>query len=152
MSAQEPSVDTTQEGAADPALDEEIFEPEPLLPEPVRQRVITLAAAALTGLPIDELPSPLRRVAKFAPNRRARLGGPMIALQLSGDPLLRQRLPPRGGKKGGGLWARPSGRARCRRRRPRSRWRRWRISPAPRAGARSSPTPRRPCAPRPRAP
>ncbi len=53
--------------------------PEPeiraLLPEPVRQRVVALAAAALPGLPFDELPVPLRRVAKFAPNRRARLGG-----------------------------------------------------------------------------
>src|SRR3954451_17782016 len=92
MSAQEPSVDATPEGAVDPAHDQQNFEPEPLLPEPVRQRVITLAAAALTGLPIDELPSPLRRVAKFAPNRRARLGGPMIATQLAADPLLRQRL------------------------------------------------------------
>jgi predicted RNA-binding protein with PIN domain len=92
MSAPEPTVDTTPEGALDPAPDEELFEPEPLLPEPVRQRVITLAAAALTGVPIDELPPPLRRVAKFAPNRRARLGGPMIATQLAADPLLRQRL------------------------------------------------------------
>ena len=66
--------------------------PEPALPEPVRQRVIGLAAAALPGLPIDELPVPLRRVAKFAPNRRARLGGPAIATQLAGDPLFRQRV------------------------------------------------------------
>ncbi|MGI5237098.1 NYN domain-containing protein [Dactylosporangium sp. CA-139066] len=68
---------------------------EPVLPEPVRQRVIALAAGAMTGLPLDELPMPLRRVAKFAPNRRARLGGPMIAMQLAGDPLLRQRLATR---------------------------------------------------------
>ncbi|GAB3859396.1 hypothetical protein GCM10027610_098720 [Dactylosporangium cerinum] len=68
---------------------------EPVLPETVRQRVISLAAGAMTGLPLDELPMPLRRVAKFAPNRRARLGGPVIAMQLSGDPLLRQRLATR---------------------------------------------------------
>jgi predicted RNA-binding protein with PIN domain len=65
---------------------------EPALPEPVRQRVVTLAAAALSGLPFDELPVPLRRVAKFAPNRRARLGGPSIALQLAADPVFRQRV------------------------------------------------------------
>ena len=68
---------------------------EPALPEIIRQRVISLAAGAMTGLPLDELPMPLRRVAKFAPNRRARLGGPVIAMQLSGDPLLRQRLATR---------------------------------------------------------
>src|SRR3712207_9457970 len=70
-------------------------EPEPALPEAVRQRVIHLAAAALTGLPVDELPVPLRRVAKFAPNRRARLGAPVIAAQLAADPLLRQRVASR---------------------------------------------------------
>ncbi|MGW5015902.1 hypothetical protein ACWEOR_28075, partial [Micromonospora chalcea] len=51
-------------------------EPEPTLPEPVRQRIVTLTAAVLPGLPADEVPVPLRRVAKFAPNRRARLGAP----------------------------------------------------------------------------
>lgn len=76
------------EGSAEPAA-------EPILPEPVRWRVITLAAAALPGLPVDELPVPLRRVAKFAPNRRARLGGAAIAAQLAGDPLFRQRVSAR---------------------------------------------------------
>ncbi|MEO3747409.1 NYN domain-containing protein [Plantactinospora sp. B5E13] len=70
-------------------------EPEPTLPEPVRQRIISLAAAALPTLPGDELPAPLRRVAKFAPNRRARLGGAPIATQLAGDPLFRQRVASR---------------------------------------------------------
>jgi predicted RNA-binding protein with PIN domain len=45
----------------------------------------------MTGMPLDELPVPLRRVAKFAPNRRARLGGPAIAAQLAADALFRQR-------------------------------------------------------------
>src|SRR5213078_4142926 len=75
-----------------PAADDTGLLPEPILPEPVRQRVIALASTALTGLPGDELPVPLRRVAKFAPNRRARLAGPAIAAQLSGDPLFRQRV------------------------------------------------------------
>ncbi|BCB78911.1 NYN domain-containing protein [Phytohabitans flavus] len=70
-------------------------EPEPVLPEPVRQRVIALTAAALPTLPNDEVPVALRRVAKFAPNRRARHGGPMIATQLAGDPLFRQRITSR---------------------------------------------------------
>jgi predicted RNA-binding protein with PIN domain len=64
--------------------------PEPVLPEPVRQRLIALTAAALTGMPADELPVPLRRVARFAPNRRARLGGAAIAAALAADPGFRQ--------------------------------------------------------------
>ncbi len=68
------------------------FAPEPHLPELIRQRVVALAAAVLTMLPADELPQPLRKVAKFAPNRRARLGGQTIAMQLSTDALFRQRI------------------------------------------------------------
>jgi predicted RNA-binding protein with PIN domain len=68
------------------------FVPEPLLPEPVRARVIALAASAMTQIPAAEMPVQLRRVAKFAPNRRARLGGGPIATHLSGDPLFRQRI------------------------------------------------------------
>jgi predicted RNA-binding protein with PIN domain len=94
MPAQEPFADEIAEAAGAPGQ-EPGFESEPILPEPVRQRVITLAAAAITGMPLDELPMVLRRVAKFAPNRRARLGGPIIATQLTGDPLLRQRLAAR---------------------------------------------------------
>jgi predicted RNA-binding protein with PIN domain len=69
--------------------------PEPVLPEPVRQRVVALAAAALPALPLEEQPVPLRRVAQFAPNRRARLGGPAIATQLATDPVFRQRVAAR---------------------------------------------------------
>ncbi|WBB75247.1 NYN domain-containing protein [Micromonospora sp. WMMD1128] len=70
-------------------------EPEPTLPEPVRQRIVALTAAVLPGLPADEVPVPLRRIAKFAPNRRARLGAPVIAAQLTADPLFRQRVTAR---------------------------------------------------------
>jgi predicted RNA-binding protein with PIN domain len=94
MSAHDAPDGLDLEAAGDAAQTED-DQLEPVLPEPVRQRVITLAASAMTGLPLDELPMPLRRVAKFAPNRRARLGGPMIAMQLAGDPLLRQRLATR---------------------------------------------------------
>jgi predicted RNA-binding protein with PIN domain len=84
-----------QEGPAESG--EEIIEPqlsvepEPVLPEPVRQRVVALAAAAMTGMPVDEMPASLRRVARFAPNKRARHGGATIAAQLAVDPLFRQR-------------------------------------------------------------
>jgi predicted RNA-binding protein with PIN domain len=79
-------------GEPDVALD---AGPEPTLLEPVRQRIVALTAAAVGGLPAEELPAVLRRVAKFAPNRRARLGGPAIAAQLVADPLFRQRVATR---------------------------------------------------------
>lgn len=79
----------------DPPSPEPEPEPEPILPEPVRQRIVALTAAVLPGLPGDEVPVPLRRVAKFAPNRRARLGAPVIAAQLAADPLFRQRVTAR---------------------------------------------------------
>ncbi|MEV4822865.1 NYN domain-containing protein [Micromonospora sp. NPDC049274] len=84
------SSDTSVDSGADPAV-----EPEPTLPEPVRQRIVTLTATVLPTLPADEVPVPLRRVAKFAPNRRARLGAPAIAAQLTADPLFRQRVTAR---------------------------------------------------------
>jgi predicted RNA-binding protein with PIN domain len=68
---------------------------EPTLPESVRSRVITLVAGALTSLPADEVPGPLKKVAQFAPNRRARLGGPAIAAQLGTDLTFRQRVATR---------------------------------------------------------
>lgn len=76
---------------------------DPALPEPVRQRVVTLAAAALGALAGDELPVPLRRVANFAPHRRARLGGQLIALHLDADPLFRQRVGQRARETSGAL-------------------------------------------------
>ncbi|MBM7084223.1 NYN domain-containing protein [Micromonospora humidisoli] len=88
--------DPPGDGAADTdAAEATPPEPEPVLPEPVRQRIVALTAAVLPGLPADEVPVPLRRVAKFAPNRRARLGGSVIAAQLTADPLFRQRVTAR---------------------------------------------------------
>ncbi|WP_442791499.1 NYN domain-containing protein [Micromonospora sp. NBC_01813] len=69
--------------------------PEPVLPEAVRSRIVVLAASALPEIPVDELPAPLRKVAKFAPNRRARYGAAAIAAQLTNDPLFRQRVAAR---------------------------------------------------------
>ncbi|MFF5082668.1 NYN domain-containing protein [Actinoplanes sp. NPDC000266] len=92
MSAPLPSNDRPDTEAVAQDAD---FAPEPTLPEPVRQRIMTLAAAALPALPGDEIPVPMRKVARFAPNRRARLGGREIAAQLAADPLFRQRISTR---------------------------------------------------------
>src|SRR5690348_6743863 len=78
--------DTTMEG--DRAEDQG----EPTLPEQVRSRVIVLVAGALTGMPSDEVPPALKKVAQFAPNRRARLGGQAIAAHLGTDLVFRQRV------------------------------------------------------------
>ena len=88
MSAPLPFDDRLSEEAAD-GVD---LTPEPTLPEQVRARVTMLAATALPGMPGDEMPVPLRRVARFAPHRRARLGAAAIAAQLATDPLFRQRI------------------------------------------------------------
>ena len=102
LEAEEPLLDAegssleAEESSLDAADDSEADEgPEPTLPEAVRQRITVLAAAALPGLSAEETPVPLRRVARFAPNRRARLGGPAIAAQLAADPLFRQRISAR---------------------------------------------------------
>jgi predicted RNA-binding protein with PIN domain len=75
------------------------------LPEPVRSRVVSLAAAAMSNLPADEVPTALRKVAKFAPQRRARLGGTTIAAQLASDALFRQRIGARAQAEAGELGA-----------------------------------------------
>ncbi|MGC4805696.1 NYN domain-containing protein [Micromonospora sp. DT233] len=104
----DPAADVDQPEATEPEVTgpeitgPEVAEPEateseaePPLPEPVRQRIVALTAAVLPVLPGEEVPVPLRRVAKFAPNRRARLGAPAIAAQLAVDPLFRQRITAR---------------------------------------------------------
>lgn len=53
------------------------------LPEAVRLRVVALTADALPQVP--SLPTPLRRVAAFAPGRRARLGATPIGAALADD-------------------------------------------------------------------
>lgn len=65
------------------------------LPAPVRQRVVTLVATVLPELPGEGLPAPLRRIARFAPQRRAKLGGSAIAAQLESDARFRQQVADR---------------------------------------------------------
>ena len=62
------------------------------LPDPVRNRVVALAADALGRIPADTLPASLRRVASFAPGRRARLAGSQIAGVLATDADFRGRV------------------------------------------------------------
>ncbi len=75
----------TPEGAADG----ELVTP---LAEPVRQRVVSLAADALAQLPPEQVPAPLKRVAAFAPGRRAKLAGTQIAGALEADPDFREHI------------------------------------------------------------
>ena len=66
---------------------------EPLLgqlPDPVRLRILALTADVLPDL--VRLPPALRRVAAFAPGRRARLGATAIATALETDDDLRERV------------------------------------------------------------
>jgi predicted RNA-binding protein with PIN domain len=59
------------------------------LPEPVRQRVLALAADTLGRLPVEEVPASLRSAARFTPAKRARLAGTAIAAALDGDAAFR---------------------------------------------------------------
>ncbi len=55
------------------------------LPEPVRQRVLALAAHALGQLPASDIPPPLRRFASFAPAKRAKLSASVLGPILETD-------------------------------------------------------------------
>jgi hypothetical protein len=70
----------------------------PVLPGPVRDRLLALASARLGGLPAGEVPPALRAVARFTPAKRARLGAAPLMAALEGDPVFRQQvaaaLPP----------------------------------------------------------
>ncbi|MFC5178999.1 NYN domain-containing protein [Nocardioides taihuensis] len=60
------------------------------LPEQVRTRVSALTAEVLPSVP--DLPAPLRKVAAFAPARRARAAGQQLAVALDGDDAFRERV------------------------------------------------------------
>lgn len=55
------------------------------LPEPVRQRVLSMAAQALGAMPSTDIPAPLRRFASFAPARRAKLSASVLGPALDTD-------------------------------------------------------------------
>ncbi len=62
-------------------------EPAPVvvLPEPVRQRVVAVAAEHVGALAPEDVPAPLRAVARFTPGKRARLGALALAAALETD-------------------------------------------------------------------
>lgn len=62
------------------------------LPEGVRLRIVALTADRLGALPPEEIPASLRRVARFAPAKRARFGGVPIAAALEVDAEFRSRI------------------------------------------------------------
>jgi predicted RNA-binding protein with PIN domain len=69
--------------------------PEPVpvvLAEPVRQRLVELAAEVLARLPADDVPAALRAIARFTPAKRVRLGAPALAAALDADEGFRARV------------------------------------------------------------
>lgn len=66
--------------------------PPPSLPEAVRERVLALASEGLGRMPVELLPAALKRVASFAPARRARLAGRQIGAVLDSDETFREHL------------------------------------------------------------
>ncbi len=62
------------------------------LAERVRARLVALAAEALGRMASEQVPLPMRRLASFAPARRARLGGERILDAAEDDEQFRERL------------------------------------------------------------
>ena len=62
------------------------------LPEPVRARVVALAATTLAGLSPPEVPSRLAAVARFRADRLARLAAVELALAVADDAAFRRRV------------------------------------------------------------
>lgn len=62
------------------------------LPDAVRARVVQLAAEAVGRIAADSLPPSLKKVASFAPPRRARLAGTQIAAVLETDDSFREHV------------------------------------------------------------
>jgi predicted RNA-binding protein with PIN domain len=70
--------------------------PEPSTPvvlaDPVRQRLLQIAAEVLGRMPAEEVPPPLRPIARFTPAKRIRLGATALSAALDADPDFRKRV------------------------------------------------------------
>lgn len=62
------------------------------LAEPVRQRLIQLAADVVGRLSAEDVPASLRAIARFTPVKRIRLGGPVLSAALDADEEFRGRV------------------------------------------------------------
>lgn len=80
----EPTCSGVPSCAADPAASDW-----PELPAPLRARLAEIAGTALGGLPPGDVPTPLRRFARFTPAKRARLGGQVLVSRLQQDAAFR---------------------------------------------------------------
>lgn len=111
------------------------------LPEPVRAKVITLAAEALGLIPSEAVPPSLKRVASFAPHRRARLAGGHIAAALETDEQFRTSIAMQYAP-ASQIWWQPLNLAPHPQQRTRPNWLRWRICFARAGGSQSWKLPR----------
>src|SRR5919109_506708 len=59
------------------------------LPDGVRTRLADLAATAVGSMPSVDVPVPLRRLARFTPAKRAKLGGQSLVAELSASAAFR---------------------------------------------------------------
>jgi predicted RNA-binding protein with PIN domain len=59
------------------------------LPDAVRSRLAELAATAVGAMPVTDVPVPLRRLARFTPAKRAKLGGPALTAELEASAAFR---------------------------------------------------------------
>src|SRR3954447_26094077 len=59
------------------------------IPDAVRNRLAEIGAEAISGLNRVDIPQQLRAVSKFAPAKRARLGGASIMAALKSSPAFR---------------------------------------------------------------
>lgn len=64
----------------------------PALVEPVRQRLVQVAAEVLGRTPADEVPPALRAIARFTPAKRVRLGAAALSAALDADADFRARV------------------------------------------------------------
>src|SRR5690242_20173358 len=62
------------------------------LADVVRQRLVQVASDVLSGLPADQVPAPLRPIAKFAPAKRPQLGAAALSAALDADEEFRERV------------------------------------------------------------